>query len=121
MYDLYHMMGGDFDVSPVGDLRPVNDRERGRQRILRRLLTNPGDYLFHPDYGAGLGKKVGENIHPGEWRALIVGQMLLEEAVSSSPPPQVRLSLIEGGVSVSVSYTDALTDTPETLRFDVTR
>lgn len=121
MFDLYHITGGDLDVSPAGDLRPVDQQERGRQRILRRLLTNPGDYLFHPGYGAGLGKKVGENIHPGEWRALIAGQMLLEESVSSSPPPHVRLSLIESGVSVSVSYTDALTGTPETLSFDITR
>jgi hypothetical protein len=121
MYDLYHFTGGDLDGSSTGDLRTPSGGERGKQRILRRLLTNPGDYVFHPEYGAGLGKKVGETVKPGEWKSLISGQMLLEESVSSQPPPVVRLALIEGGVSVSLAYTDAMTGSPETLSFDVTR
>jgi hypothetical protein len=64
---------------------------------------------------------VGETVKPGEWKALISGQMLLEESVSSQPPPVVMIALIEGGVSVSLAYTDAMTGSPETLSFDVTR
>ncbi|TPE14910.1 phage tail protein [Pantoea vagans] len=121
MHDLYHFTGGDLAPSSTGDLRTVSASDRTKQRILRRLLTNPGDYVFHPEYGAGLGKKIGEAVRPGEWKALISGQMLLEEAVASHPPPVVRLNRIEGGISVSASYTDAMTGTPETLIFDVTR
>ncbi|MCG7388743.1 phage tail protein [Pantoea sp. ACRSB] len=121
MYDIHHYVGGDLSTSPAGDLRPVSGTERGRQRILRRLMTNPGEYVFHPDYGAGLGQKVGQNVNLNEWKTLISGQMLLEDAVAASPPPTVALSLIEGGVSVAVAYTDASTGTPETLSFDVTR
>lgn len=121
MHDLYHFTGGDLEPSSTGDLRTALGSVRTKQRILRRLLTNPGDYLFHPEYGAGLGKKVGEAVQPGEWKALISGQMLLEEAVAHYPPPVVKLVLIEGGVSVSIVYTDALTGTPETLHFDVAR
>lgn len=121
MYDIYHYTGGDLSTSPAGDLRPVTGTERGKQRILRRLMTNPGEYVFHPDYGAGLGQKVGQNVNLNEWKALISGQMLLEEAVASNPAPSVSLSLIDGGVSVSVRYTDATSGTPETLSFDVTR
>jgi len=121
MHDLYHFPGGDLDSSSTGDLRTVSASDRTKQRILRRLLTNPGDYVFHPEYGTGLGKKIGEAIRPGEWKALISGQMLLEEAIAHYPPPVVKLVLIEGGVSVSIVYTDALTGTPETLHFDVAR
>lgn len=121
MYDLYHFTGGDLDSSSTGDLRTASAGNRTKQRILRRLLTNPGDYLFHPEYGAGLGKKIGEAVISGEWKALISGQMLLEEAVASHPPPVVNLTQIEGGVSVSIAYSDALTGMPETLNFDVTR
>lgn len=121
MHDLWHLIGSDLDVSAAGDLRPVSGSERAKQRILRRLLTSPGEYLFHPEYGAGLGKKVGETVNPGEWKALIRGQMLLEEAVAPAPPPTVKLSLTEGGVSVSVAYTDATAGTTEILSFDVTR
>ena len=121
MYDIYHFTGGDLEGSSTGDLRTASGVERGKQRILRRLLTNPGDYVFHPEYGAGLGKKVGETVKPGEWKALITGQMLIEECVAIQPPPVVKLAFIEGGVCVSLAYTDAMTGSPETLSFDVTR
>ncbi|MGP2486906.1 phage tail protein [Pantoea ananatis] len=121
MYDIHHYVGGDLSTSPAGDLRPVSASERGKQRILRRLMTNPGDYVFHPGYGAGLGRKIGENVNPGEWKALITGQMLLEDSVAVSPPPSVSLALIDGGVSVSIQYTDATSGISETLSFDVTR
>ncbi|WAT04105.1 hypothetical protein O1V64_17900 [Rouxiella badensis] len=47
--------------------------------------------------------------------------MLLEDAVAQDPTPTVTLTIIEQGVSVYVSYTDATTGTPATLSFDVTR
>ncbi|MGA7584842.1 MAG: hypothetical protein WCB03_02320 [Rouxiella badensis] len=84
-------------------------------------MTNPGDYIFHPAYGASLGQKVGESVNINEWKALILGQMLLEDAVAQDPTPTVTLTIIEQGVSVYVSYTDATTGTPATLSFDVTR
>lgn len=121
MHDLYHFAGGDLNSSSTGDLRTASGSDRTKQRILRRLLTNSGDYLFHPEYGAGLGKKIGEAVRSGEWKSLISGQMLLEDAVAPHPPPVVNLTLIEGGVSVSIAYSDALTGMPETLNFDVTR
>lgn len=121
MYDIYHYIGGDLSTSPMGDLRPVDSTERGKQRILRRLMTNPGDYLFHPTYGAGLGKKVGQSVNINEWKALILGQMLLEDAVATTPAPTITLKIIDEGVSVYVTYNDATTGTPATLSFDVTR
>lgn len=121
MNDLYHYVGGDLSTSPTGDLMPVSGVERGRQRVLRRLLTNPGDYIQHPEYGAGLGRKVGESVNVGEWTALIRGQILLEECVARNPAPQISLQLIDGGVSVNIAYTDAPSSQPVTLGFDVTR
>ena len=133
MYDLYHYIGGDTGTSPTGDLRPVSGTERGTQRLLRRLMTNPAmpakdneastspDYIFHPEYGAGLGKKVGQSINLNEWKSLILGQMLLEDCVATSPEPVVTLTLIDMGVSCNIQYTDAVSGTPATLSFDVTR
>jgi phage baseplate assembly protein W len=121
MNDLYHYIGGDLSTSPVGDLMPVSDIERGRQRILRRLMTNPGDYIQHPDYGAGLGQKVGDIVNVGEWTALIRGQMLLEDSVASSPAPQISVQSITNGATVYIAYTDAPSGQAVTLGFDVTR
>lgn len=121
MYDLYHFIGGDLSASPTGDLRPVDSSTRGTQRILRRLMTNPSEYIFHPEYGAGLGQKVGQSVNKNEWEALIRGQMLLEDCVAQSPIPKITLTIITEGVSVFIQYTDAVSGTPETLSFDVTR
>lgn len=84
-------------------------------------MTNPGEYVFHPDYGAGLGQKVGKAVNLNEWKSLILGQMLLEDAVAVTPVPTVTLTLVTEGVSVYILYTDATTGTPATLSFDVTR
>ena len=49
MADMNHWMGGDLGVSPVGDVAAVSGTDRGRQRVLRRLSTNPGAYVFQPE------------------------------------------------------------------------
>ncbi|MCA1179776.1 MULTISPECIES: phage tail protein [unclassified Pantoea] len=121
MNDLFHIPGGDLNITLSGDVRLVSHRERINQRILRRLITNPGDNIFDPEYGAGLGQKVGETFRPGEWKALITGQVLLEHSVAEHPPPVIKLTQTQDSVSVSISYTDVTTGTSETLSFDVTR
>ena len=121
MYDLYHYVGTDLSVSPSGDLLSVTGTERRKQKILRRLITNPGELIFHPDYGAGLGQKVGQSVNIKEWTALILGQMKLEDCVARTPAPTVALSLITDGVNVDVKYTDAVSGTAEFLNFDITR
>jgi hypothetical protein len=121
--DASQFWGGDLSasLSPTGDILPATGTERGQQRILRRLLTNPGDYLFHPEYGAGLPAYVGSNASADEVRALIRGQMLLEDAVARVPAPQIAVSRITNGISVQVSYNDAPSGQPVTLSFTVSQ
>lgn len=121
MDDLYHYWGNDLTVSATGDLLAVEGSVRGQQRVLRRLLTNPGDYIFHPDYGAGLPARVGDTLDIPKLRALIRGQMLLEEAVSSTPPPEITLQPIANGVSCRIQYTDAASGEPVVLSFSLQR
>lgn len=122
--DLYHYFGADMSASNTGDMLTCETTIRGQQRILRRLLTNPGDYIFEPDYGAGLPRWVGSLADPAEIRALIVGQMALEPCVAQSPQPSVTVGPVAnpagGGFAVSIKYTDAATGQPATLKFDVT-
>lgn len=121
MYDLFHYVGTDLSASPSGDLLPVTDAERRKQKVLRRLITNQGDLVFHPEYGAGLGQKIGQSVNVNEWKALILGQMLLEDCVARNPEPVITLSTTENGVNVNVKYNDAISGTPEFLNFDITR
>jgi hypothetical protein len=118
--DIDHDFGADLGLSATGDLARVNLVERSQQRVLRRLLTNPGDYLMHPTYGAGLPAKVGSTIDIASTTALIKGQMLLEASVMQNPPPSVTVAEIENGMAVAIAYSVAPDATPAVLSFSVT-
>jgi len=121
--DLYHYFGTDLSPSNTGDLLTVTAITRGQQRVLRRLLTNPGDYIFQPEYGAGLAQWIGANADLAAMRALIRGQMLLEPSVAVQPEPDVSVLPIAnqagGGFAVAISYTDAPSGEPVVLSFNV--
>lgn len=119
MNDLYQFYGNDILVSATGDLAPVEGSTKGQQRILRRLLTNPGDYLWHPDYGAGLPSFVGKAIDMRKVVAVIRGQILLEDSVAKQPEPQISAVAIPSGIAVKISYNDAQSRTPQILSFNV--
>lgn len=126
--DLWHVWGTDLTVNASGDLLSVAGTERGKQRVLRRLMTNPatadapGDYIFQPEYGAGLPRFIGQPVDPQKITAAILAQMLLEDAVASVPAPVVSVSRIgtdNSAFSVAIAYNDAATRKPVTLSFSV--
>lgn len=121
MNDLSQYFGGDIGQSATGDLQTIDGTTKGQQRVLRRLLTNPGDYIFHPDYGAGLPRMVGELADIEKVRALIRGQMLLEDSVARTPEPLIDVQAIAGGIACRLQYTDAVSKAPAVLSFNVSR
>jgi len=119
--DVNHWVGGDIMVSPTGDLGLASADLRTQQRIVRRLVTNPGDYIFHTDYGAGLPQKIGETLDVPALRGLIRSQILQEAGVVQDPEPQVDVAAITGGVSVRILYSSAVTREPVSLQFNVSK
>lgn len=125
--DLSHWFGGDIKLGSAGDLLPIDKEVKGQQRIIRRLLTNPAtpdapaDYIFHPEYGAGLPKKVGTLQDNAKIKALIQSQIALESCVAKFPAPQIVVNSIMGGVSVRIIYTDSDTKNAQTVSFNVTK
>lgn len=119
--DVNHWVGGDIGTSPTGDIGMVNGDTRTQQRIVRRLVTNAGDYIFHPDYGAGLPQKIGQTLDVGALRGLIRSQVLMEQGVAQTPEPQVDVAAINNGVSVHIRYTSSITRNPVTLKFSVNK
>lgn len=122
--DLYHYWGADLQPGNTGDLMPVSGTIRGQQRILRRLLTNPGDYIAQPNYGAGLPQYVGQPMDVAKITALIRSQILLEDAVAPTPAPQITVQQTAPdltGLAVRIAYNDAATNSPVVLSFNVTR
>lgn len=121
--DIHHFWGSDLLPSTSGDLLTASGTMRGQQRVLRRLLTNPGDYIFQPDYGAGLPAWVGMPMDVGKITAVIRSQILLEDSVAKVPAPVITVKQAPNdatGLAVSIAYNDAATNTATVLSFNVT-
>lgn len=123
MNDIWHYFGNDVLTSVNGDLQVVDGLTKGQQRILRRLLTNPGDYIYHPTYGAGLPRFVGQALSTSKFqeiKGLITSQIYLEACVMKIPVPAITLSANQNTLFCSIAYTDAGTQLPQVLSFQVT-
>jgi hypothetical protein len=122
LYDANLNWGQDLSLSPTGDLLLSSTSVRGEQRVLRRLLTNPTDYIWHPSYGAGLPNTIGQSLSIDEFdniKSLITSQIFLEPAVSQTPPPQIFLQTIQFGLFCQIEYTDNPSQQAIVLTFDV--
>jgi hypothetical protein len=120
MADLAHGFGADLAIGPTGDLALSDGAALTRERVLRRLLTNPGDYLWQLGYGAGLGRFVGGPADATRIRAVIRGQIFKEAAVARTPEPVVSARDDHaGGLAVDVRYGDATDAGPQLLSFTV--
>lgn len=120
MVDLALQFGGDLAVGPTGDLALADGSALTQQRVLRRLLTNPGDYIWQLSYGAGLGQFVGQPGAPAAIAGVTRSQLLQEAGVTPSPPPVVTsVAGNDGTVMTTLIYTDATTGQASTLSFSV--
>ena len=120
MYDATHMLGYDLAVGPGGDLALSDGSALGQQRVLRRLMTNPGDYLWELSYGAGLGAFVGQPVRQAAIEGVIRAQMLREASVSRTPEPLVDVrDDAAGNVYAHVRYVDAPSGQTQAVNFTV--
>lgn len=83
MPDLSQEWGGDLSLTSTGGLALTDGLDLTRQRLLRRLFTNPGSYIWEPGYGAGLGRFIGRPKDTAAIRAVILEQATQEETVTS--------------------------------------
>jgi hypothetical protein len=106
--DLSHSFGSDLSISAMGDLAASSGTVLGQQRVLRRLLTNPGGYIWHNPYGAGLPRFVGQPAGAQRIGAVARTQMFQERAVARTPPPAIAVDVEPTGVvTLTISYFDA--------------
>ena len=118
MADLALQFGGDLSVGPTGDLLLTDGAALTQQRVLLRLLTNPGDYIWQLSYGAGLGQFIGQPGAPASITGVARVQMLLEAMVAPTPAPTVNTTVGEDGVvTLSLGYADALNGQTSLLTF----
>lgn len=120
MPDVFHQFGSDLVAGATGDIALATGTVEGQQRVLRRLLTNPGDYIWQPTYGAGLGQFVGQPVSPAQIRAVIRSQIFKEAAVARTPEPIVDVESDPGGTFyVHIRYSDATSGATQMLSFSV--
>ena len=117
--DFDHLYGEDLKLSPTGGIATVSGFERSRQRIIRRMMTSIGDYIWEPDYGAGLPKQIGQLLNLSKIRGIIRSQMRLEPSVVNKPEPIIKVTQISGGVAVTVQYVSLPDKQPVSLSFRV--
>ena len=124
MSDAWHQFGGDLMVGATGDLAGASGATPGQQRVLRRLLTNPGDYIWQLDYGAGLARFIGRPVNPQQISAVVRSQIFKEAAVARQPEPVIDVQISPGGatgtVYVYIRYVDADSGQTQVLSFSVT-
>jgi hypothetical protein len=100
--------GGDLNVGPGGDIGVALLESSIQQRIIRRLLTNQRDYVWHTEYGAGLGSYVGKPYSSAAIEGMILNQLRDEEYISGASSPTVNI------VQANAS---ALSETSVTVRY----
>lgn len=120
MTDLYLDFGTDLNFAPNGDVQLATGSTLTNQRLARRFFTNPqqtntsgnpiarADYIFHPEYGAGLGRYVeslGNSVTQRQIELLMAGQARLESAVAPLPLPTASSAFKPTGeLDVSLRY-----------------
>lgn len=120
MADVQHTIGSDLTTSASGDIAVSQGTQLGQERVLRRLLTNPTNYIWQLPYGAGLGSFVGLPINPERIEAVVRAQMYREAIVARTPAPVVTVVSSDAStVVLNIQYVDATSQTPQTLTFTV--
>jgi len=115
--------GNDLMLTPYGDLLLSDNELLTQQAIIRRLLTNPGTYFWHPTYGAGIGRFVGEALSNDNYdyiRNTIISNILMEETVSQTPAPQLSFTKITPDIlQCDIVYYSVITKAPVTISFEI--
>lgn len=91
-------LGAASDVSILGqqgtDFSFIAARDELIQRLIRRLLTNPGEWLPFPFYGGGLRAFVNEPLSSRlafQIKSICIAQVMEEPDVAALPAPVITL------------------------------
>ena len=120
MADLQHLWSSDLSVDASGDIALTDGSDEVRERVIRRLMTSVSEYVWHVEYGACLPQWVGEVADGARIASLVRSQMLLDEAVSRVPEPEVTVAVGDDGlVFLGVTYTDAADGSARRVEFAI--
>ena len=122
--DSFQIFGEDLKFSENNDVLKVFHPEEGTQRLLRRLLTPKGSYIWHPDYGSGLPAYIGETITEElleKLNADIKAQIFQESFVAKNPQPTINIEVFYDYIECMIKYFDTELEKYQQLSFTVTK
>lgn len=109
----FHWFGLDTQFAATGDSALASDIIEINQRIVRELMTAPGDYIWQPAYGAGLGRYIGQALSTekfAEITGLIRSIVVKQRDVQRTPGPTITFqSDATGLLSAQIIYVYAPT------------
>ena len=121
--DISHEIGDDIRLDSTNDLAFVFDTDETNQRIMRRLFTNKGTYIWNAKWGASIPWKVGETLSL-ELYNLVVNEVtaavLEDEDVAKDPPPEISIKTTNNGLICYIRYYNTSSDKHDTISFRVT-
>ena len=117
--DISHLYGNDLSLSITGDILLSTGTQLGQEKVLRDLLTNPGDDMNHLDRGAGVSSNIFEPVDLQRIQTVIMGQMRKETYVDQSQPITVVASILHDNTTVNAQITYVDYETGVTSVLDV--
>jgi hypothetical protein len=120
--DIYHVFGNDLVLNANNDLATVVDVDETNQRILRRLLTAKGTYIWQTDFGASIPERIGVPISVEIVNLIkkdVKSEIFKESNVAQDPAPEIDIELIDNGFQCSIKYYNVQTQAYSILTFKV--
>lgn len=101
--DVYLEWNADLVLTPSGDIQTAVGWDEVRQRVIRRMITNPAqqlpdgtqtqpDDVFAPDFGIGMGRMVDQDFSQeflAEMERRVALAVLEDADVDTSIPPNI--------------------------------
>lgn len=105
--DFYLDFNSDLLLAQDGQIQVAVGWDQVRQRILRRMITNaavtlptgvstPADYIFHQDFGFGLGSLVGgayTDDFLNDLQRRVAQAVFADDDIDATIPPSIDFSL----------------------------
>lgn len=104
-FDVREAAGANYEVTAAGDWKTVQGHEALRQAIIRRIITDPGEWAALPGYGVGARmfvKARNTRATRDELSERIRGQLIQDPRIESVEAVAVEITAQSLRISVTV-------------------
>jgi len=121
--DIHHIIGSDILLDKSNDLSFVFDTNETNQRIMRRLFTNKGTYIWNAKWGGSIPWKIGEMLSLEVYREIVnevTAAVLEDDDVAKDPPPEIKIETTSNGLICYIKYYNLSEDKHDTVALRIT-